>query len=147
MNNEIFAKHSWYFRNALVRANYEDLSRGIHKTNVFLVRFLENALLGETNELKNRTMHIRFKEEDLQVHRNTGATVRVNDPVKTKNDPVNNILSLISKNKNITYDQLAEQTGVSRATIKRHIQKLKKAQILIRIGADKNGSWKIIAPK
>jgi hypothetical protein len=69
-NNDIFAKHSWYFRNALVRANYEDLSKGIHKTNIFLVRFLENALLGANNELKNRTMHIKFTERDLQIHRN-----------------------------------------------------------------------------
>lgn len=60
VNNTMFEKHSWYFRNALVRANFEDLAKGIHKTQQFLVKFLENLLLDETHPLKNRTMHIHF---------------------------------------------------------------------------------------
>ncbi len=59
-NNELFEKYSWYFRNALVRANYEDLSKGIYKTEKFLINFLSNLLLNETHELKNREMHINY---------------------------------------------------------------------------------------
>jgi fido (protein-threonine AMPylation protein) len=56
--NDIFAENAWYFRNALVRANYSDLKRGIHATTEFLELFLRNLLLDEKNELHNRTMHI-----------------------------------------------------------------------------------------
>jgi len=61
VNNDLFAQHSWYFRNALVRANYEDLSKNIHKTDTFLVRFLSNLLLNENHTLKNREMNVEYK--------------------------------------------------------------------------------------
>ena len=56
--NDIFATNAWYFRNALVRANYNDLKNGIHETTEYLELFLRNLLLNEKNELYNRTMHI-----------------------------------------------------------------------------------------
>lgn len=56
--NDIFAENAWYFRNALVRANYNDLKNGVHETTEYLELFLRNLLLDETNELHNRTMHI-----------------------------------------------------------------------------------------
>lgn len=56
--NDIFAENAWYFRNALVRANYNDLKNGIHETTEYLELFLRNLLLDEKNELHNRTMHI-----------------------------------------------------------------------------------------
>ena len=52
VNNDVFAENSWYFRNALVRANYNDLQHGIHATNEFLERFFENLLLDAKHELK-----------------------------------------------------------------------------------------------
>ena len=57
-NNDIFAENAWYFRNALVRANYNDIKSGIHETTEFLESFLRNLLLNESNELHNRSMHI-----------------------------------------------------------------------------------------
>lgn len=56
--NDIFAEHAWYFRNALVRANYNNLKNGIHETTEYLELFLHNLLLDEKNELHNRAMHI-----------------------------------------------------------------------------------------
>lgn len=56
--NDIFAENAWYFRNALVRANYNDLKNGIHETTEYLEAFLRNLLLDERNELHNRAMHI-----------------------------------------------------------------------------------------
>ena len=56
--NDIFAQNAWYFRNALVRANYNDLRADIHETTEFLELFLRNLLLNEKNELHNRSMHI-----------------------------------------------------------------------------------------
>lgn len=63
INNELFEQHSWYFRNALVRANYRNLSKGISYELVFLVRFFRNLLLGENNLLKNRYMLINSPDE------------------------------------------------------------------------------------
>lgn len=56
--NDIFAENAWYFRNALVRANYSNLQKGIHATTEYLERFLDNLLLGRKNELHNRDMHV-----------------------------------------------------------------------------------------
>ena len=63
VNNELFAEHSWYFRNALVRANYRNLKKGINYEPIFLVRFFRNLLMGENNTLKNRYMMINPPEE------------------------------------------------------------------------------------
>ncbi len=59
VNNEIFAKHSWYFRNALVRANYRNIQKGIDYSPIYLVRFFRNLLLKDGWVLKNRYLHIR----------------------------------------------------------------------------------------
>lgn len=56
--NDIFAENAWYFRNALVRANYTNLQKGIHETTEYLETFLRNLLLNEKNELHNRDLHI-----------------------------------------------------------------------------------------
>lgn len=61
VTNDLFAKNSWYFRNALVRANYNDYTKDIRETTKYLEIFLRNLLLGETNELKNRYLHVRWK--------------------------------------------------------------------------------------
>ena len=52
VNNDVFAANSWYFRNALVRANYNNLQKGIHATSEYLEKFFENLLLGAQHELK-----------------------------------------------------------------------------------------------
>lgn len=57
-NNQMFAEHSLYFRNALVRANYENLSESVFATDEYLVRFLENLLFGKTHLLRNRDLRI-----------------------------------------------------------------------------------------
>jgi len=140
VNNDLFAEYSWYFRNALVRANYEDLSKGVHKTDKYLISFLLNLIHHENHLLKNREMHVQFVEP-------------VNDPVKAKNDPVNdlvnnavkrNIMQHLKQNPKANYSELADKTGYSTATIKRHIQELKKTGTIERIGSDKTGYWKII---
>lgn len=56
--NDIFAENAWYFRNALVRANYTNLQKNIHETTEYLEVFLRNLLLNENNELHNRNLHI-----------------------------------------------------------------------------------------
>ena len=60
--NDVFAKNAWYFRNALVRANYSDLGAGIYEDLSYLENFLRNLLMGASYELKNRYLHIAWKE-------------------------------------------------------------------------------------
>lgn len=65
-NTVPFEKHSWYFRNALVRANYDNFPKGIFKSFDFLEFFFRNIMLNENNELKNRYIHVdyfKFKQE------------------------------------------------------------------------------------
>lgn len=63
INNDLFAKHSWYFRNALVRANYKNVRLGIDYTPIYLERFFRNLLLGEQWDLRNRYLHIQATDE------------------------------------------------------------------------------------
>lgn len=132
VNNDLFAEHSWYFRNALVRANYRNHTKNIHATNEFLLRFLENLLFGEQHILRNREMHVQFLKT-------------ANEPVKPLNDTVNDtVFSLIRQNKNITATEISEQLKISLSTAKRKIKELKGRGIIERIGSDKTGYWKII---
>lgn len=64
--NDVFAKNAWYFRNALVRANYSDLGAGIHEDLSYLENFLRNLLMGEKHELKNRYLHIAWIDSSRQ---------------------------------------------------------------------------------
>ena len=59
ISNEAFANHSWYFRNALVRANYNNLSKGIYATTEYIETFFRNLILSENNEIKNRAMLVQ----------------------------------------------------------------------------------------
>ncbi|MCI7627567.1 MAG: Fic family protein [Blautia glucerasea] len=67
--NDTFAENAWYFRNALVRANYTNLQKGIHETTEYLEVFLRNLLLNEKNELLNRNLHISrlLNEEKVDI--------------------------------------------------------------------------------
>ncbi|MCI9437507.1 MAG: cell filamentation protein [Lachnospiraceae bacterium] len=69
VTNDIFAENAWYFRNSLVRANYNDLKNGIHETTEFLEVFLRNLMLNERHPLHNRTLHISgaFKRENPDI--------------------------------------------------------------------------------
>ena len=64
VNNDPYRDHSWYFRNALVRANYEDVSRGIAPTTVYLEHFFQNQLCGTKHELKNRYLHLDWPQRE-----------------------------------------------------------------------------------
>jgi fido (protein-threonine AMPylation protein) len=135
VNNDLFANYSWYFRNALVRANYEDLSRGIFKTEKFLIHFLSNLLLEENISLKNREMHI------LSDTANDTANDTVKPQIDTANDTV---FSLIKRDTKITAKEISERLKMSLSTVKRKIKALRDNGKIERIGSDKTGHWKIM---
>ncbi len=62
VNNDLFAAHSCYFRNALVRANYRNYQKKVEPDFHFLEQFFRNLLLGEQDELKNRYLLIQLPE-------------------------------------------------------------------------------------
>lgn len=64
VDNDLFANNSWYFRNALVRANYRNVSKGIEPDKSFLIKSFRNLMLDEHNELRNRYMLIGYSEVD-----------------------------------------------------------------------------------
>lgn len=55
---DIFAENSWYFRNAIVRANYTNILNNVYKTTEYLELFLRKMILDEENHLNNKSMHI-----------------------------------------------------------------------------------------
>ena len=154
VNNTLFANHSWYFRNALVRANYEDLSRGVFKTQIFIIRFLSNLLLNENNILKNRTLHIHFHELNVILPQNTGGQKIENmkDNGGQKNifggqkkwsEKVVGLLELLAANPTMTRKALSEKLQINPSAVQKHIEKLKAEGIIERIGSDKKGSWRV----
>lgn len=102
VNNDLFADYSWYFRNSLVRANYEDLSKGIYKTEKYLILFLSNLLLGENNSLKNREMHVRYidtlKTNNDTLNTNFNTVNSNDDSVNIESDTLNNKIDTLKTN-------------------------------------------------
>lgn len=156
VNNEMFAKHSWYFRNALVRANYRNINKDIEYSPIYLVRFFRNLLLGESWVLKNRYLHIDPTDEwkvqprlatpqvphtpHQKVDRKGGQkTEKVGRKggQKTKDS----ILSLIASDPFVTTNEMSKQLQINRSAISKHIKKLKEDHIIERIGPDKGGKW------
>ena len=102
VNNDLFERHSWYFRNALVRANYRNVVKGVEREPLFLIRFLRNLLLGENNELKNRYMIInppeghQMPESTPQVQdKHRTSTGQVQDKIHTDNYNIIGIIKVI----------------------------------------------------
>ena len=174
INNDLFAQHSWYFRNALVRANYKNLKRNIYATNKYLEQFLGNLLLGEKNILKNRELHINYVPPE-----NTPNLLRESDevykrtPNKFDSDGINKVgvnkdtpnlldenftktlgvklnknqlrmLELINEKNKITIIEMAKTLLISETAIENNIKKLREKGILSRIGSDKTGHWEIL---
>lgn len=113
VNNELFANHSWYFRNALVRANYKNAVKGIDYTPVCLERFFRNLLLGEQWDLRNRYLHIKAPEqapEQAQDKYRT-STGQVEDLFHTDNMNILNLIKIIG-DKEMSVKAMMEGIGL-----------------------------------
>lgn len=113
VNNELFANHSWYFRNALVRANYKNAVKGIDYTPVYLERFFRNLLLGERWELRNRYLHIKAPEqvpEQVQDKYRT-STGQVEELIHTENVNIQNLIKIIG-DKEMSVKAMMEGIGL-----------------------------------
>jgi predicted HTH transcriptional regulator len=142
VNNDAFEKNSWYFRNALVRANYNDLQNGVHATTKFLEMFFSNLLLGTDYELKNRTMHVDYVVDDSQ-------SIIPKFP-KSQFDTLEctleeiAVLELVAANPSIKQKELVEETGKSISTIKRIMESLQEKQYIRRVNGKRYGKWEVL---
>ena len=163
VDNEMFAQYSWYFRNALVRANYKNSKLGINYDPSFLEKFFQNLLLGTNHELNNRYLVIDAPEGwepqndtqyDTQEVKND-TQVSKNDTQQMKNDTQHRFADgivpqkkeleewieyQIKKDPKISTDKLAELAQVSVSTIKRRISKHGGIKF---IGSGFSGHWEI----
>ena len=99
VNNDLFARHSWYFRNALVRANYKNAKKGIDYTPVYLERFFRNLLLGEQWDLRNRYLHIHPTAEwSIQPNLASSGLVQDEPPASTPTSSGNDIVHIDNAN-------------------------------------------------
>ena len=139
VSNETFAENSWFFRNALVRANYNDWQNGIHATTKYLELFFENLLMNAGHELKNRYMHIDFQSE---------SAIQSADSLnsKCKNCTLEElaIISELIKNPNITQKELASIIGKSERTIKTRTVEMQEKGLICRENGKRNGKWKVL---
>lgn len=143
---EHFANNSWYFRNALVRANYNDFTKGIHATTEYLVQFFENLLMGRKYELRNRYLHVDYQAEN-SVEKMQSAT---EDISKCKNCTLNctleelALLRTVKDNPSMTQKQLSEKIGKSERTIKNYTAKLQQKGYLKRMNGKRDGKWEVL---
>lgn len=140
VSNDSFKKHSWYFRNALVRANYNDWENGVHATTRFLEQFFSNMLMGTDYELRNRYMYLDYTDEFQ-----TAKDEISNGKICLKELPLEEkaILELIVENPEITQKDIAKQIGKSERTVRNRIAELKEKGILKRVNGKKNGKWEV----
>ena len=146
VSNDVFAEHSWYFRNALVRANYNDLKNGIHATTKYLEMFFSNLLMGTKYELKNRYMHVDFVPDTVA----QDSQCAIEEVSKGKNCPLNcpldelEILKMMKENPFITQKEMAEKLGKSERTIKSKVATLREKGYIQRLNGKRNGKWNVI---
>ena len=156
VTNDLFATHSWYFRNALVRANYSNLQEGVTETTIYLERFFRNMLLGETTPLRNREMHLDWKPEaDFQSAKSgfqsanesvQSANPALPLPPKCKNCTLEEIavLRVIRQEPAVTQKYIATEIGKSERTVKSITVRLTEQGILVRKNGKRNGYWEIV---
>lgn len=142
VNNDAFEKNSWYFRNALVRANYNDLQNSVHATTKFLEMFFSNLILGTEYELKNRYMHVDYVDDNSQSVTPKAPKSQFDTLECTLEELA--FLELIYKNPSIKQKDLVAETGKSLSTVKRIMESLQKKEYIRRVDGKRYGKWEIL---
>ena len=140
--NDMFKEHSWYFRNALVRASYKGLN--ISPTTEFVEKFLRNVILGEKNELRNRDMLVGASLPNPTGHNATEKSSKSN--ICTLDCTLEEIavLRCIEANPQMTQKEMAATIRKSERTVKTITSSLVDNGIIIRRNGRRNGWWEIL---
>lgn len=123
--NDTFAKDAWYFRNALVRANYRNVRKNVYEDKTFLIRFLRNLLLGESNPLHNRDLHIVCAPSSVLSYKEA------------------TIVELLKTDPSMKIVEIADALNVSERTAKTLIASLVEKGLIQRVGGKKSGHWEV----
>lgn len=137
IDNDLFEKHSWYFRNALVRANYNNLTKGITATDRYLVRFFRNLIFGEESTLSNREMHVSVQSINPDVSKSQFDTLNCSLEELA-------VLKAVGENPRITQEALKKTIGKSISTVKRLTVSLQKKGFLVRKNGKRDGYWEVL---
>ena len=154
VNNDLFAVHSKYFRDALVRANYKNATQGIDYSPVYLERFFRNLLLGEKWVLKSRYLVINPPAEfAVQPQEDAGkwqkpAQMQENNAGKGqkpafKTETIKRVYELICNNPRIKQAQMATMLNMDDSTIERATVWLRKNGYINKEHSKKNGVWQL----
>ena len=136
INNDLFEQHSWYFRNALVRANYKNVAKAVNPDSSYLVAFFRNLLINEQTPLINRDLHISLAS--LQSAKS--ALSKSNNCTLEETA----VLQILQRNPHATQKQIAEEIGKSERTVKTITVNLTKKEIIVRRNGKRDGYWEII---
>lgn len=134
INDDVFAEHLWYFRNALVRANYKKIEKNIFEDITFLEKFFNNLLTNANYELKNRFMHIDYIQS-------------ANDSISKCHDCTLDeqaIINIIKNNPTVKQEEIASMINKSVKTIKSRMIEMQKKGLIARKNGKRNGEWIIL---
>ena len=127
VTNDTFAKNAWFFRNALVRANYTNITKGIYEDRSFLVKFLENLINNKHYELNNRESHISFVK------------------IESKDDKKESqIKRMMKDNPYIKIEEIAQKMGFSVRTIKSVVKVYEDIGDIRRVNGKRYGYWEVL---
>ena len=131
INDGVFAENSWYFRNSLVRANYNNFEKNVFEDSSFLEKFFYNLLTDTKHELKNRYTHI----DNIQSANN--------DDLKCKNCTLEEqaIINILKINPMATQENIAIQINKSLRTVKTYMLEMQKKGLIERKNSKKSGEW------
>lgn len=133
LNDDTFANNSWYFRNALVRANYKNFSKNIFEDTSYLEKFFLNLLTDANYELKNRYAHIDYIDKDEKLY------------YKDCTLEEQAILKLVKENPNIKQEQIGKLIKKSTRTINTIMKQMQQKGLLTRKNGKKNGKLEIFS--
>ena len=152
--NNMFKDNSWYFRNALVRANFADFRYNARRDLSYLEAFFRNLLLGENNLLKSRLLLIGMSDSErdammASLGLDTGRgcqkkVVRKRLSEKRCQKTAEKIVELMRDNPEVTQADMACALSISRQAVQKHIARLKSAGRIRRVGPDNGGHWEVV---
>lgn len=134
INDEVFAKHSWYFRNSLVRANYKKFDKNIFEDISFLEKFFYNLLANTNYELKNRYTHVDYLEDSNEKDLKSNSLTLEEQA----------IINIIKDNPTIKQAEIAKQINKSLRTVKTRMLEMQEKGIMVRENGKKNSEWIIL---
>ena len=139
INNDLFEQHSWYFRNALVRANYKNVAKAVNPDSSYLVAFFRNLLLNEQTPLHNRDLHISQINPQSAIQSANSALSKSNNCTLEETA----VLQIIQHNPRATQKQIAEAIGKSERTVKTITVNLTQKGLIVRRNGKRDGFWEI----